>query len=202
MKLYRDLLDDPEWHELDGESAKTLVMLWLIASEDETKQGTLPDKRRLCFRLRISERDLEQRITKLSHWLERDDINPISERYQSDAPERAGEETETETEPCSPSASGSAKEADDGFADFWLSYPRRVAKADAAKAWKRVKPKDRAAVMAALDAQKSSDGWTKDAGKFVPYPASWLNGRRWEDERQGAGQAGNHTADSVFAGAV
>ena len=45
VKLYRDILDDPDWHELDGESAKTLVMLWLIASEDETKQGLLPDNR-------------------------------------------------------------------------------------------------------------------------------------------------------------
>ena len=32
IKLYRDILDDIEWHELDAKSAKVLVMLWLIAS--------------------------------------------------------------------------------------------------------------------------------------------------------------------------
>ena len=95
VKLYRDLLDDPDWHELDGESAKTLIMLWLIASEDETHEGKLPDTRKLAFRLRTNETKLKQQLIKLEHWLIQDDIKMISERYQDDAPET---ETETETE--------------------------------------------------------------------------------------------------------
>lgn len=91
--------------------------------------------------------------------------------------------------------------ADDGFAAFWLAYPRKVAKADAVKAWKRVKPKDRPAVMAALDVQKASDGWTKDGGKFIPYPASWIRAERWMDEQPTQGSTAP-AADSVFAGAV
>lgn len=98
IKLYRDILEDPDWHELDGDSAKVLVALWLIASEDEDQEGKLPDARRLAFRLRISESKANQALTKLSHWLEHDDISVISNGYQVDAPERAGEETETETE--------------------------------------------------------------------------------------------------------
>lgn len=93
VKLYRDLLDDPDWHELDGESAKTLIMLWLIASEDETHEGKLPDTRKLAFRLRTNEIKLKQQLIKLEHWLIQDDIKMISGRYQNDAPE-----TETETE--------------------------------------------------------------------------------------------------------
>ena len=34
IKLYRELLDDPDWHDLAGDDAKFLVMLWLIASGD------------------------------------------------------------------------------------------------------------------------------------------------------------------------
>jgi hypothetical protein len=103
VKLYRDILDDPDWHELDPAAAKVLVMLWLIASEDETKQGTLPPVKKLSFRLRISEKQLDQSLTKLSHWLEHDDIELISERYQHDAPETEREtETETETETYKP----------------------------------------------------------------------------------------------------
>ena len=94
VKLYRDLLEDPDWHELDGESAKALVALWLIASEDEDQSGTLPDSRRLAFRLRMTETKVNQTLAKLSHWLEHDDINTISNGYQHDAPET---ETETET---------------------------------------------------------------------------------------------------------
>ena len=94
VKLYRDILDDPDWHELDGESAKTLVMLWLIASEDENQDGNLPDAKKLSFRLRITQKQLEKVCINLSQWLIHDDISVISERYQVDAPET---ETETET---------------------------------------------------------------------------------------------------------
>lgn len=94
IKLYRDILDDIEWHELDPKSAKVLVMLWLIASEND---GCLPDAKRLAFRLRMTEKDTEASLSKLSHWLEQDDIAVISGRYQGDLPETE-RETETETE--------------------------------------------------------------------------------------------------------
>lgn len=92
IKLYRDILDDVEWHELDAQSAKVLVMLWLIASENDN--GELPSFKSLAFRLRISESSIKSTINKLSHWLDHDDISAISSEYQCDAPET---ETETET---------------------------------------------------------------------------------------------------------
>ena len=97
IKLYRYLLDDPDWHELSGDSAKKLVMLWLIASEDPKKSGNLPNIRKIAFRLRITEKQTSDLLKKLGHWvlLEQDDIKTISRRYQDDAPET---ETETETE--------------------------------------------------------------------------------------------------------
>jgi hypothetical protein len=92
IKLYRDILDDIEWHELDAKSAKVLVMLWLIASESD---GVIPDTKKLAFRLRMTEKDTEASLIKLSHWLEQDDISVISDGYQGDLPET---ETERETE--------------------------------------------------------------------------------------------------------
>jgi hypothetical protein len=92
VKLYRDILDDLEWHELDPLAAKVLVMLWLIASEDD---GRIPDTKTLAFRLRLTEIKTKEIVIKLSHWLEQDDINVISSGYQLDLPER---ETETEKE--------------------------------------------------------------------------------------------------------
>jgi len=91
VKLYRDILDDLEWHELDPLAAKVLVMLWLIASENN---GRIPDNKTLAFRLRLTEVKTKEIIIKLSHWLEQDDMTTISEQYQSDSTER---ETETET---------------------------------------------------------------------------------------------------------
>jgi hypothetical protein len=91
VKLYRDVLDDMEWYELDPLASKVLVMCWLIASEDE---GRLPTSKTLAFRLRMTEKQTIDCLNKLSHWLEQDDINTISEQYHCDSLER---ETETET---------------------------------------------------------------------------------------------------------
>ena len=93
IKLYRDILDDPEWHSLDAQSSKVLIMLWLIASEDKTNQGCLPGIKRLAFRLRMGEEDLSSCLSRLSHWVYRNDIVLISPRHQDGPPE-----TETETE--------------------------------------------------------------------------------------------------------
>ena len=92
IKLYRHLLDDPEWHELSGDEAKTLIMLWLIASEDKNMKGNLPSLKNTAFRLRTTEVKLNQILNKLNGWLIVDDTEVISEVYQVDAPE-----TETET---------------------------------------------------------------------------------------------------------
>lgn len=36
----------------------------------------------------------------------------------------------------------------------------------------------------ALERQKASRQWQEDDGKYIPYPAKWLNERRWEDVEQ------------------
>lgn len=96
VKLYRDILDDMEWHELDGDSAKALISIWLIASEND---GVLPEMKRLAFRLRMTEKACISICNNLSHWLEQVDNEPISARYQDDPLETETErETEEETE--------------------------------------------------------------------------------------------------------
>ena len=70
------------------------------------------------------------------------------------------------------------------FAEFWKEYPKKVAKATALKAWKRLKPTAELhdAIMHALDAQKRSEQWRRENGRFIPNPATWLNGGYWENE--------------------
>jgi hypothetical protein len=60
IKLHRNLLDDKEWHELDGEAAKALIMLFLLASELD---GELLPIATLAFRLRMSEPDAQSLIS-------------------------------------------------------------------------------------------------------------------------------------------
>ena len=70
------------------------------------------------------------------------------------------------------------------FAGFWSAYPRKINRSGASKAFSKIDPDDTlaAAMLAAIDRQKNSAQWTKDGGEFIPHPATWLNGRRWEDE--------------------
>ena len=112
IKLYRDLLDDLNWHELDGKSAKALVMIWLIASEE---LGKLPEIKTLAFRLRMSEKETKEVVTKLSQWLEQDDINTISGVYQDDMPEKRRKETDKEKEKETDTPSGVSQQVWDSF---------------------------------------------------------------------------------------
>ena len=74
------------------------------------------------------------------------------------------------------------------FDRFWGAYPRKVSKADARKAFAKLNPDTELVedMLRALDWQKRLPEWTKDGGQFIPYPATWLNARRWEDEPEGS----------------
>jgi hypothetical protein len=65
---------------------------------------------------------------------------------------------------------------------FWEAYPRKVDKQKARKAWEKIPAGLVDVIVAAVQAQAQTHDWLKSYGSFIPYPASWLNGRRWEDE--------------------
>jgi hypothetical protein len=72
----------------------------------------------------------------------------------------------------------------DVFSKFWALYPKKVCKAAAEKAWKKLKVTDDLFTLIAngLSKQVVCAEWTKDGGQFIPHAATWLNGKRWEDE--------------------
>lgn len=82
IKLYRSILDDPDWHELPGEDAKMLVNLWLVASE--TEDGWVPVDRKTAFRLRMSEKDLKSVCSRLKAWFQFDDDFMITDCHHED----------------------------------------------------------------------------------------------------------------------
>jgi hypothetical protein len=70
------------------------------------------------------------------------------------------------------------------FDTFWKEYPRKVSKQQAVKAWRSLNPDHTllTTMLQAIEKQKRSEQWQKDQGKFIPHAATWLNGKRWEDE--------------------
>ena len=76
------------------------------------------------------------------------------------------------------------------FEVFWTAYPRHTNKKAALQAFLRLNPDDALmqTILEAIARQRNSQQWTKDGGQFIPHPATWLNGRRWEDEMPKGGK--------------
>ena len=70
------------------------------------------------------------------------------------------------------------------FEKFWSAYPKKTAKQNAFKIWQKLKPDEELVnkILSALERFKRTEQWQRDDGRFIPYPASFLNDRRWEDE--------------------
>jgi len=70
------------------------------------------------------------------------------------------------------------------FERFWKLYPRKRDKLKALRAWDKLKAdrKLMQTMSAALKAQMATEEWQRDNGRAIPYPSTWINNRRWEDE--------------------
>jgi DNA replication protein DnaD len=70
------------------------------------------------------------------------------------------------------------------FDRFWKEYPKKMGKGKAEEALNKIRPSQKLMdeIMEAIERQKKSDQWTKEEGKYIPNPATWLNQKRWGDE--------------------
>lgn len=77
----------------------------------------------------------------------------------------------------------SLPQIEDDFDEFWTAYPRKVGKGDAEKAYAKALKAGttHAAIMAAVAATR----WSLEP-KYIPHAATWLNGKRWQDDPEAA----------------
>jgi hypothetical protein len=77
----------------------------------------------------------------------------------------------------------------EGFAEFWVKYPKKKSKGDAEKAWRaaHIPVALLSVILEAIERARGSPDWLKNNGQFIPYPASWLRARGWEDEQVASG---------------
>ena len=93
-----------------------------------------------------------------------------------------------------------SKTAPIGFDVFYAAYPRKVGKQAASKAFAKAKAHAIVAdILADIDRRVSSGEWTAEKAQYIPHPATYLNGKRWEDE-QGAASGG--TVGGILPGAI
>lgn len=200
IRLQRKLLDDRDFHRLPVASRALAPMLWLLASEsvDGAFDGSPAE---LAFRLRQSEREVVAALNPLIEakffTVVQEASDALAERLHGAVPE-----TETETEALQTQRQCTAPDDGELFERFWKAWPKHEGKKKAAEAFAKLKPDEALLqrMLAAIEAKRRTDSWTKSGGQFIPLPATWLNGMRWEDEvGPAAGQPPPQTVPSNAA---
>ena len=150
---------------------------WFIPSFIEFQYGTLDDSKK-----NRAHSSVIDRLRKYGFWSEQD--RAICLRTASIKP------LLTPLEGCKDKEKDKDKEKEsflkERFGKFWAAYPKRKAKAQALKSWLKISPDEQLTetILQAVKRATTSEEWKKDKGQFIPFPASYLNGRRWEDETE------------------
>ncbi len=76
------------------------------------------------------------------------------------------------------------REISESFEKFFESYPNHIARKEALDQWRKLNPDEalQEKIMEAIEKQRRSPGWQREDGRFIPSPAKWLKGERWNDE--------------------
>ena len=110
-------------------------------------------------------------------------------REDTDVPTKRGHPRHllegTPTPPHEPSISNPQIEpstVDSDWETFWSVYPRKTGKQNAEKAWNKLSTIDREHAVQHIHHHVRHWQAAGTAPQFIPHPATWLNGRRWQDE--------------------
>ena len=77
------------------------------------------------------------------------------------------------------------------FDTFWKAYPKKKDKAKALRAFSKLKPDEELLnrILRALEEQSKDKNWVKENRQYMPYGATYLNDRRWEEYYEEHGEA-------------
>lgn len=175
IKLHKALLDNFEFQCLPVASRALAPMLWLLASEYEAGEIDATAAK-LCFRLRMSEKELIEALNPLilAGFFTTDDgdSRTLAECKRDAIPRREEKRREEDV--------ASAPEGQ--FPDFWNAWPASDRKQDRKKClakWVKM-GFDRCAsdIIAHVEIQKRTKKWIDG---YDPAPLTYLNGERWKD---------------------
>lgn len=67
---------------------------------------------------------------------------------------------------------------------FWNVYPKKKSKGNVEKWFAKNKPSEELVnrMIDKVNLLKETEQWKSNNGQYIPYPASWLNAKGWEDE--------------------
>lgn len=193
VKLNKDLLNNRDWFDLPADTAKTLVMLWLLASEDPERDGNLPDEAELAFRLRMKAAEIRDHMGKLGKWLEQTDAgvkNNETTVAQNDNVVISQEPPTYDTPVTAPKTPRKKKPSDKKkyakhsysgeFEKFWALYPNNQHKKNASRKFEEItKTVPATDIITGLQRQLKDSKFKEDPKHFT-FAETWLHQKRWE----------------------
>ena len=195
FRLYSEFSHDPKVQMLSEVNQRRLIMLFCIRCNGNV---TLQDEQ-VAFQLRIS---MDEWLTSKATFIDKNFINNDNEvlnwdkrQFVSDSSaervakhrERMKQYSNVTVTPPEQNRTDTEQNITeqiymDDFDMFWMTYPKKVGKEAARKAWAKANP-NLTIVLNTLSWQKESNQWFVNNGKFIPNPATWINQHRWEDEQ-------------------
>lgn len=171
IKLHWELLASEDWVTLDDASKLLAVVCMLVASRHDGKIPNNPGY-----------------IKRVAYLTKRPNLKPLIDcgflsKTQADDTEgkrtQANDTTETETEEIREERISSDSDSD--FDAWYAAYPRHEAKGQARKAYRTARKKADGETLLA-GAKGAAQHYANAEKRFVPLPATWLNGERWLDD--------------------
>ena len=176
IKMFIDYLDAIEPLE-DDERGRLFTALLMYARSGEVPE--LTGNERFLFPMMKAQLDRDiaagEEISAKRSQAARSKSKQMQTNAPSDSNSRQDKDKDKEED------KDKDKDKDNKFDRFWSAYPKKVGKEAARRAFAKVKV-DVDVLVRAVEAQKRTAQWTKDKGRFIPNPATWLNQGRWEDE--------------------
>lgn len=171
----------------DAEAGRLMKALWKYTMTGEQQNLSGSEKAIFALILMTLSQDEEQ-ANDLSR--KRAEAGSIGGRQKVANQANATFATDEEANQASASNKNKNKEIEKEkeymFDRFWAAYPRHENKPAARKAFAKADPDEELllTMLTAIEKQKASSQWQENGGQYIPHPATWLNGRRWEDEIQ------------------
>ncbi len=165
IKLYRQILEDYEWHNLSSDSKATLIEILLLASENN---GQLPEVHKIAFRLRKTDEFIQEQIELLSHWLQ--DVDKMLPSCKQDVSVEKSRDRVEKNDVLSVEL----------FEKFWKAYPNKTGRKDALKKWKANGYHEQFdKIMKHIDTMNQTEQWRKG---IIPNGSTYVNQERWNDD--------------------
>lgn len=129
---------------------------------------------------------IEKRIIRINPLLANIDLVPVKSPigYRQKSLEGIGKKTEENNTSINNTSINIKEINKERFELFWKEYPRKVNKFKTEEWFNKNSLTDEQfdLIITKLKKYKDTTDWKKDNGKYIPYPTTWLNQKRWEDD--------------------